>query len=59
MKLVIEFKCNCDTKNILKAFGVDENYITAKAKRLSEQLKTAEQPERDEEDATYGEDDIN
>lgn len=46
-------------KTILKAFGVDEHYIRAKATKLSEQLKTAAQPERNENDGTYEEDDIN
>lgn len=40
-------------KTILKAFGVDENYIKARAIRLGEQLKTAELPERDEEDGSH------
>lgn len=45
-------------KTILKAFGADENYIKARASRLGEQLKEAAMPERDEEDGTYEEDDI-
>lgn len=40
-------------KTILKVFGVDENYIKARAIRLGEQLKTAELPERDEEDGSH------
>lgn len=45
-------------KTILKAFGVDENYIKARATRLGEQLKEAAMPEKDEEDDAYEEDDI-
>jgi transposase len=44
-------------KTILKAFGVDENYIKERSMRLSEQLKVAAKPERDEEDDKYEEDD--
>ena len=40
-------------KTILKAFGVDENYIKERAIKLSEQLKVAAIPERDKEDGTY------
>lgn len=45
-------------KTILKAFGVDENYIKAKATNLGVQLKAAAMPEGDEEDDTYDEDPI-
>ena len=37
-------------KTILKSFGMDENYIKEKAMKLSEKLKVAAIPERDEED---------
>ena len=45
-------------KTILKAFGIDENYIKASATRLSELLKVAAMPERDEEDGAYEEDNL-
>ncbi len=45
-------------KTILKAFGLDEKYIHARANRLSEQLKVAAKPERDEDNGTDEEDDI-
>lgn len=45
-------------KNILKAFGADENYIKSKAIRLGEQLKVTVMSERNEEDGAYEEDDI-
>lgn len=45
-------------KTILKAFGIDENYIKASATRLGELLKVAAMPERDEEDGAYEEDDL-
>lgn len=45
-------------KTILKAFGIDENYIRANAARLSELLKVAAMAERDEEDDAYEEDDL-
>jgi len=45
-------------KTILKAFGVDENYIKERAMRLSEQLKATAIPERDEENGAHEEDDI-
>ncbi|HKM21756.1 MAG TPA: transposase [Lachnospiraceae bacterium] len=45
-------------KTILKAFGVDENYINEKALRLSEQLKSAAPAEKEEYDDTNKEDDI-
>lgn len=43
-------------KTILKAFGVDENYIKERALRLSEQLKSTIKPERNDEDGTDEED---
>ena len=45
-------------KTILKAFGIDENYIKTSATRLSELLKAAAMPERDEEDGAYEEDNL-
>lgn len=45
-------------KTILKAFGIDENYIRASVTRLGELLKVAAMPERDEEDGAYEEDDL-
>ena len=45
-------------KTILKAFGIDENYIKTSATRLSELLKVAAMPERDEEDGAYEEDNL-
>ena len=54
----IDHAITATQKTILKAFGVDENYIKARAMRLSEQLKVAAIPERDEENGTYEEDDI-
>lgn len=39
-------------KTILKAFGVDENYIQARSERISDQLKIAAMPEKEEEDGT-------
>ena len=45
-------------KTILKAFGVDEDYIKSRATRLGEQLKAAAKQERDGEDSSTEEDDI-
>lgn len=45
-------------KTILKAFGVDENYIKEQAIGLGEQLKATAPMERDEDDGTYEKDDI-
>lgn len=45
-------------KTILKAFGIDENYLKNSATRLSELLKVAAMPERDEEDGAYEEDNL-
>lgn len=39
-------------KTILKAFGLDEEFIKQKAKDISEGLKNAAKPERDEEDGS-------
>jgi hypothetical protein len=45
-------------KTILKAFGVDKDYIKSRAMRLSDQLKVPAIPERDEAYDTYEEDNI-
>ena len=54
----LDYAITATQKKILKAFGVDENYIKERSMRLSEQLKVAAKPEGDEEDGTYEEDDI-
>ncbi|NLB78153.1 MAG: transposase [Clostridiaceae bacterium] len=54
----LDHEITATQKTILKAFGVDENYIKAEAMTLSEQLKLATIPEWDEEVGAYEEDDI-